>query len=338
MVELLKQLTEAMGVSGNEGEIRTIIKGLVEPLADAVRVDRIGNVIAYKKGRTGAGRIMLSAHMDEVGLIITSIVDNGMLKFKPVGGMDPRVLVSKRVLVGTDRIPGVLGIKAIHLQEPDERKHAVKMKQMVIDIGAKSKDEAEKLVKIGDYAMFDSRFVLFGQDRVKAKALDDRAGCAALIEVLKDSYDSDIVACFTVQEEVGLRGAEVAANHVKPDMALVVEGTTCADVPDVEPHEYTTRMGRGPAISFMDRTSIVNRELYGRLLKTAEAQGIPAQIKENVSGGNDAGRIHLSGEGVPSAVISVPCRYIHSPSSVMDLNDFKNTIELVKAFLKGCGQ
>lgn len=338
MVELLKQLTEAMGVSGNEGEVRAIIRGLVEPLADEVSVDRLGNVIAYKKGRTSHKRVMLCAHMDEVGFIITSVGENGMLKFKPVGGMDPRVLVSKRVLVGDDRLPGVLGIKAIHLQEPDERKNAVRLKQMVIDIGAKSRDEAEKLVKIGDYGMFHSSFTPFGQDKVKAKALDDRAGCAALIEVLKDSYDCDIVACFTVQEEVGLRGAGVAVNHAKPDLALVIESTTCADVPDVETHQYTTRMGRGPAISFMDRSIIVNRELYGRLLKTAEVEGIPAQIKENVSGGNDAGRIHLSGEGVPTAVISIPCRYIHSPSSVMDMNDFRNTIKLVKAFLKGCGQ
>ncbi len=338
MAELLKQLTEALGVSGNEDEVREIILKEATLWADSVSVDRIGNVVATKKSSNGGKRILLCAHMDEVGFIITHISDNGMLKFKTVGGIDPRVLVSKRVYIGHKKLPGVIGLKAIHLQDPEERKNAVKLKQMVIDIGVKNKEEAEKLVSIGDYAAFDSRFIPFGEGKVKAKALDDRAGCGVLLEVLKDTYACELIACFTVQEEVGLRGAEVAAYHIKPDLALVIEGTTCADVPGVLPHLYTTRMGHGPALSFMDHGSIVNRDLFKQLVQLAEDKHIPMQIKENVSGGNDAGRIHISGEGIPTAVLSVPCRYIHSPSGVMDLQDYENTIRLVREFLKGCVQ
>lgn len=337
MAELLKRLSEAPGVSGNEDRVREIILEAARPLADRVWVDRIGNVIAEKAGTLSGKQVMLCAHMDEVGFLITHISDNGMLKFKPVGGMDPRVWVAKRVRIGSKGVPGVLGIKAIHLQEADERTQAVKAKQMYIDIGVKNREEAEKLVQIGDYAAFDSGYVPFGAGRVKGKAFDDRVGCAVLLEVLKGSYPIAVTACFTVQEEVGLRGAEVAAYHVQPDAALVIEGTTCADVPGSEPHQHTTRMGAGPALSFMDHSAMVHRGLFDQIRKTATEADIPLQIKENVSGGNDAGRIHVSRTGIPTAVLSVPCRYIHSPSSVMDLKDYTHMIALVQAFLKGCG-
>ncbi len=337
MVELLKKLTEASGVSGNEDEVRDIIREEITPLVDKIYIDGIGNLIAYKKGKgEDVKKIMLCAHMDEVGFIITSISDNGMLKFKPVGGIDPRVLISKRVYIGKDKIPGVLGIKAIHLQEPSERKNAVKVEQMYIDIGVSSKEEAEKLVNLGDYAIFASDMVEFGDNKIKAKALDDRVGCLTLIEALKEEYDHDLYACFTVQEEVGLRGAGVAAYHVEPDIAVVVEGTTCSDVSGVDEHMYSTIMGSGPAITIMDGSSISNKALIEKLKATGDAKGIPYQIKKGTTGGNDAGKIHISREGVATCVVSVPCRYIHSPSSVMDMDDLKNTIELVKEFVKGC--
>src|SRR5690554_1041946 len=217
MVEVLKRLTEARGVTGNENEVRDIVLELIAQTGAEAWVDRMGNVIAEKKGRKGGKKVMLAAHMDEVGFIVSHISDNGMLKFKPVGGIDQRILLSKRVLIGKNAVPGVIGVKAIHLQEPNERNNVIKQIQMYIDIGAKSRDEAEKLVKIGDYASFDSRFVEFGDNKVKAKALDDRAGCSILLELLKETYDFDLIACFTVQEEIGLRGAEVAAYHVEPD-------------------------------------------------------------------------------------------------------------------------
>jgi putative aminopeptidase FrvX len=336
MVDLLKELTEAAGVSGNENEVRDIILRLAQPLSDKTYVDRMGNVIAVKKGTGSGKKLMVAAHMDEVGFIISGIGDNGMLKFRPVGGIDQRVLVSKRVLIGPDRIPGVIGVKAIHLQEPQERNTVIKQRQMYIDIGASSKEEASRLVKLGDYAIFDSSFLIFGQDKVKAKALDDRVGCSIILDLLKDRYDFDLYACFTVQEEVGLRGAGVAAYHIEPDMGLVIEGTTAADIPDVPDHLKTTKLGKGPAISFMDYSSVANKDLFKQMVRTAEENKIPYQLKENVSGGNDAGRIQQSRAGVPTIAISVPCRYIHSPSCVMDLNDYKNTLLLAQKFLKGC--
>lgn len=336
MAEVLKRLTEARGVTGNENEVREIILELAAKAGAEVSVDRMGNVIAKKSGRTGGKKIMVAAHMDEVGFIISSISDKGMLKFKPVGGIDQRILLSKRVRIGKDGIPGVIGVKAIHLQEPSERNTVIKQNQMYIDIGAHSKEEAQKVVELGDYASFDSSFILFGDNKVKARALDDRAGCSVLLELLKETYDFDLVACFTVQEEIGLRGAEVAAWHVEPDMAVVVEGTTCADIPDVPEHMHTTRMGMGPAVSFMDHSSIADPQLFQQMIETAENHSIPYQIKENIAGGNDAGSIQKSRGGVPTVVVSVPCRYIHSPSSVMDLNDYYNTIDLMKEFLKGC--
>lgn len=336
MADLLKRLTEARGVSGNEGEIREIIKSEIASLADRIFIDRIGNLIAVKRGKRSSKKVMLCAHMDEVGFIITNIGENGMLKFKTVGGIDPRILISKKVRVGPKGIPGVLGIKAIHLNEPGETGKVVQIKNMYMDIGVSSKQDAEKIINLGDYASFDSNYTCFGQNKVKAKALDDRAGCAVLIEMLKESYEYDLYACFTVQEEVGLRGSEVAAYHVEPDLALVVEGTTSSDVSGVEDHLYATRMGGGPAISIMDRTSYANKELVQILITIATGKGIPHQIKKGAFGGNDAGKIHLSREGVATATVSIPCRYIHSPSSVMDLNDYENTIRLVREFLKGC--
>ncbi|MBM7582275.1 endoglucanase [Caldicoprobacter guelmensis] len=338
MAELLKMLTEVGGVSGDEGRVRQIIKQEISSFVDDIYTDKIGNLIAYKKGTKGGRKVMLCAHMDEVGFIITGIGEDGMLKFKTVGGIDPRVLVSKKVLIGEKGYPGVLGIKAIHLQEPEERQHAVKVKQMYIDIGATSKEDASQTVKPGDYAVFDSRYVEFGDNKVKAKALDDRAGCAVLIEVMKqkERYDFDLYACFSVQEEVGLRGAEVLGYSINPDIAIVVEATTCSDVPGVDEHLHTTLMGKGPAITIMDGASYANKELVEMLVNAAHKGGIPFQFKKGTAGGNDAGRIHLAREGVKTATVSIPCRYIHSPSSVMDLTDYGNTINLISAFLKGC--
>ena len=336
MSDLLKRLTEARGVSGNEDQVRKLIIDEITPLVDEVHIDRMGSVIAFKKGKSSNRKVMLCAHMDEVGFIITNITDNGMLKFAIVGSIDPRILPSKRVRIGEKAIPGVLGIKAIHLQEPSERQTAVKAKQMYIDIGAKNKEEAEKLVKPGDYAVFDSELVYFGDNKVKSKALDDRVGCVTLIEALKDRYPYDLYACFTVQEEVGLRGAKVAAYNIQPDIGLVIEGTTCSDVPGVEPHSYSTRMGEGPAISIADLASYSNKKLVSFLMEWAKDANIPFQIKEGITGGNDAGEIQRARGGAMTAVISVPCRYIHSPSSVADLNDLNNTIRLVQEFLKGC--
>ncbi|MCR1898066.1 M42 family metallopeptidase [Irregularibacter muris] len=332
---LLKKLTESSGVSGNEQEVRALIIQEIKDKVDHIQIDNLGNVIAYKKGKGNVNKkVMLCAHMDEVGLIITSIESDGLLKFKPVGGIDPRILVSKVVNIGENKIPGVIGAKAIHLQEPKEREKALKVSELYIDIGATSKEEAEKIIDLGDYATFHSKYIEFGDGLIKAKALDDRVGCAIITQMLDEDYDFTLYAVFTVQEEVGLRGAGVAAFDVDPDIALVIEGTTCSDVPGTAEHEYATKLGHGPAISIMDMASYSDKNISRMLYELGKSNNIPVQYKKTTFGGNDAGAIHLTKEGIRTGAISIPCRYIHSPSSVMSLNDYKGCRDIVRFFLE----
>ena len=330
---LLRKLTEASGISGNEKEVRDYILNEIKNDIDEFKIDYLGNLIALKYGKENYPKIMLAAHMDEVGLIVKSIDDNGFIKFVPVGGIDDRILVSKIVAIGKNKVKGVIGAKAIHLQEPDERQKALTHKQLYIDIGAKTKAEAEKVVFVGDYISFFSEYVEFGNNLVKAKALDDRVGCAALIEVLKHRYNSTIMAVFTAQEEVGLRGAGVAAFRLNPDIAVVIEGTTCHDVTDIDEPGFVTKLGAGPALSLMDSSTFFDRNINKKFMDTAKKYNINIQLRQTTMGGNDAGTIHVSREGIPSAAVSVPCRYIHSPVSVMNKNDYNDCIKLLKAFL-----
>lgn len=330
---LLRELTGLHGVSGDETRVADFIRKQAEGVADEIFTDALGNVIALKQGRRPGTRVMLSAHMDEVGFIITGYGEGGTLSFKTIGGMDERILPGKKVAVGDGCIPGVIGIKPVHLLQREEKSRAVKLKELYIDIGARSREEAEKTVGKGDYAAFLSDYVEFGNGLVKAKALDDRIGCWILLEALKNTYAFDVYACFTVQEEVGLRGAEVAAHRVKPEIAIVVEGTTCSDVPGVEKQDYSTVLGAGPAITFMDRTTYPDRNLAEFIFSTAEKRGIKAQFKQTVTGGNDAGKIQKSREGSRVAAISAPCRYIHSPASVASIEDIENLRKLVLALL-----
>lgn len=330
---LLKRLSEALGVSGNEHEVREIIKEAIKDQVDEIRVDTLGNLMAVK-GKGKSPRVMVAAHMDEVGLMISWIEKSGLLRFRKVGGIDDRVLVSKTVLVGKDRIPGVIGAKAIHLQDPRERETPLKYEDLYIDIGAKSKEEAEKKVKLGDFAAFATRYEEFGQRKAKGKAFDDRVGCTVLMEALKGQYEFELNAVFTVQEEVGLRGAAVAAYDLDPQMGLVLEGTTCSDTPGTDPEGYATEVGKGPALSLMDASSIANKKMVQEMVRLAQENGLPYQFRRTTMGGNDAGRIHLTRQGVPSASLSVPCRYIHSPVSVISLDDLENAVKLLGLFLK----
>ena len=332
---LLKKLTMANGVSGNEDEVRNIIIEEIKDYVDEIKTDRLGNIITIKKGKEGFPRVMLAAHMDEVGLMVKSIDDGGFIKFSLVGGIDERILVSKQVLIGKDKIPGVIGAKAIHLQEKDERNIPLKVKQLYIDIGADSKEEAEKKIKKGDYITFNSEYVRFGNNLIKAKALDDRVGCAVLIDLLKGEYDAWIYGAFTVQEEIGLRGAKVAAYNADPNFAIVFEGTLCSDITGVPEHSHITKLGKGPAISLKDSYTIFSKELNKCIYETAVENNIKIQYRQPSSGGNDAGAIHTIKEGIPCAALSVPCRYIHSPSSIMSLDDFEGCKKTAKLFLKG---
>ncbi len=331
---LLKRLTEAAGLPGIEDEVRNLIREEVKDLVDEMRTDALGNLITFKKGKVAGPVVMLAAHMDEVGLMITYIRSNGLLSFKPLGGVDTRVLVSKKVLIGPDKIPGVIGSKPIHLQVPSERRNAIPLSSLYIDIGTENKEEAEKLVSIGDGAIFDTKFAEMGEGCFKGKAFDDRVGCAVLIELLKRDYDLPIYAVFTVQEEVGLRGGSVAAHDIDPDLAIIIEGTTASDVPGISEHYHSTSLGDGPAISLMDRSVITDRRLVQGLVETAKENELKYQFRRTSFGGTDAGSVHLTKEGIPSTVISVPCRYIHSPVSLMNINDYETLTELLDKYLQ----
>lgn len=332
---LLEALLNESGVSGDEDRIRKIILDEITPFADDIKIDSMGNIIAYKSGRCHDKKVMLSAHMDEVGFIISGITEKGYLKFKTVGSIDTRIMISKRVKIGN--ISGIIGIKAIHLQSPSERDSVPRSDDLVIDIGAKSKEEAKKYVHIGDYATFDTRYAEFGDGFIKAKAIDDRVGCYALCEAIKKDCEYDLYVCFTTQEEVGLRGATICAYDVMPDIALVVESTTCADVHKVPEHEIVTKCGGGVAITFMDRATIVDREYSDFLYKMATDNGIPVQYKRTTMGGNDAGIIHKTGCGVKTASVSVPCRYLHSPVGVAAKSDIKAVLDFVSVYLDNVG-
>lgn len=330
---VIKELTELNGVSGNEEQVCKYIFERIKGYVDDIKVDSMGNLIAYKRGKESNYKVMVSAHMDEVGLMVTGYGDNGTIKFRKVGGIDDRILIGKRVVIGDKKIPGVIGCKPIHLQEKQERESNIKLKNMYIDIGAESKEEAEKLAPKGEYVAFFSEYIELGEHCVKAKALDDRIGCAILMEILRERYSFDLIACFTVQEEIGLRGAEVTAYAVDPDVALVIEGTTCSDVPDVDEHQYSTVMGKGAVLTIMDRTAYADKRLVDFIYRVAQENSIKVQFKRTTTGGNDAGKIQRSRSGVKVASISVPCRYIHSPVSVMNKNDFTSCCLLLKAVL-----
>ena len=330
---ILKELTELCGVSGNEDMVRDYIKEKISPYADEVKVDSIGNLIALKKGRTSSLNIMLAAHMDEIGLIVTGYYDSGMIKFQNIGGIDERILPGKFVLVGNSKIPGVIGAKAIHLQDAEERKTNWKMKNMYIDIGAQNKEEAERLAPLGEYISFYSEFAEYGNNCIKSKAFDDRVGCGVLIEALKGNYEYNLYACFTVQEEVGLRGAETAAFRIEPDLALVFEGTTCSNVPETEEYAYSTKMGEGPALTLMDGATYADRNLVNYIYELAKKNNIKVQFKQTATGGNDSAKIQRSGKGTRVAIISVPCRYIHSPSSIINIDDYENCKKLANCIL-----
>jgi len=331
---LLEKLCNADGVSGCEREVREIIKNEVCNYADEIITDSMGNLLVLKHGKLKDKTVMLSAHMDEVGFIISGITKEGYLEFKSVGGIDTRVIISKKVRIGQDKIKGIIGIKAVHLTTDSERDTVPKESDLYIDIGAKDEDDAKKYVKLGDYVAFDTEFEYLGIKSIKAKAIDDRVGCYILCNLIKQDVLYDTWFCFLVQEEVGLRGAKIASYRLNPDIALVVEGTTCCDVPGARESEYITKMNDGAALSFMDRSTIVDKDFYPKLYSLGIENNINIQYKKMASGGNDAGAIHLSQTGVKTASVSVPCRYIHSPVSVCSVNDIESVEKLCKVFLE----
>lgn len=328
----LKELTELSGLSGCEYEVRNYIKNKLNEIGCEYYVDKLGNVIAHNKGKKNKS-IMVAAHMDEVGLMVSHIDSDGFIKFQEVGGIDQRVLNSKVVLVGENKIPGVIGSKAVHLMSAEERGKSIPIDKLYIDIGTYSKSETEKLVSIGDYVTFKSDYVEFGDNLIKAKALDDRAGCSAILELLSMKLDADFYGVFTVMEEVGCRGAQTAAFSLEPDYAIVLEGTVCADMPEVKEHSKVTLIGKGAALSLMDNSTLYDIEEVRKVESIANQNNIPYQLRKSSAGGNDAGVIHKTKEGAKVVAISIPCRYIHSAVNVASMNDYKSVVSLAKAVI-----
>lgn len=330
---LLKKLTEACGLPGFEEDIREIVKEELKGFVDSIKVDRMGNLTAVKNENKAGRHVALSAHMDEVGLCVKHINADGSIRFAS-WGVDKRILPSMHVLVGSKKIPGVIGSKPIHLQSQSERGSVLGLDALAIDIGCDKKEETEKHVNLGDFIAFNSSYIEFGENKIKAKALDDRVGCAAMIELLKKDLPRKVTAVFCVQEEVGLRGSIVAAKSLDADIVINLEGTIGADTEGIEKREHVTTQGAGPALSLMDRTSVYLKKHIDEIVAVAEKNKIPYQFRRSAMGGTDAGSYHTAKSGTPCIGLAVPCRYIHSPVSVMHKHDYDNLIKLVECYIK----
>lgn len=337
MLTLLKELCALHGPSGAEEAVCDYIREQAAPYADEILTDTMGNLMILRKGKRDTGKtVMLAAHMDEVGFLVKRITEEGMVKFGFVGGIDPRVVIGRRVLFGKTR--GVVGIKAVHLTRAAERRTMPRTDDLYIDIGASSKADAEAKVSLGDYGVFDTPFVEFGDGLIKSRAIDDRLGCAVLLTLLKEQPPADTWFCFTVQEEVGTRGAATAAYRLRPDACLVVESTTAADLADVPAHKQVCAVRGGAVLPFMDRGTIYDAGLFEMMRRAADKRGIKWQTKHMVAGGTDAGRIHQSRAGVRVCAVALPTRYIHSPACVGSVEDMEGVLALSRAFLEEIGE
>ncbi len=331
---LLERLCNACSVSGDEGEVRAIVLEEVKAFADEVRVDALGNVLVRRGGEGQHPlRVMLAAHMDEVGFMLVDGDEDGLFRFELVGGLDVRQLVGKPVLVGRSHVPGVIGARPIHFTTSAERKHAVSLENLRIDVGP---GEGGK-VKVGDRATFATRFARLGPS-LRAKALDNRLGVATLIELVKHAPGNvDLLAAFTVQEEVGARGARVAAYSLHPDLAVAVDSTPANDLPTWDGSEnvyYNTCLDNGPAIYVSDSSTLSDPRLVRHFAETAQGEGIPYQLRQPGGGGTDASTIHKGRAGIPSISVSVPGRYAHSAAGLARISDWENTLRLLVAALR----
>lgn len=328
---MLKDLCLLNGTSGREDAVRNYI---IEKIKDNCEysVDVLGSVIAFKKGKKAPDKkVLVAAHTDEVGFIITDITDDGYLRFAPVGGIDAAVVLGRRVDI--NGIKGVVGAKAVHLLSDDEKKNEPAFDKLAIDIGAADKAEAEKAVSLGDCAYFASDYCEFGDGFIKSKALDDRIGCMLMIELINSDLEYDTYFCFNVQEEVGLRGSGCSAYAVKPDVAVILESTTAADIDGVTGGDKCCVLGKGPVVSFMDGRTIYDKQIFDLAFEVAKENNIKIQTKTKIAGGNDAGAIQKSGAGCRVAAVSLPCRYIHSGSSVVKIGDIEETRRFLPLFL-----
>lgn len=339
LAETLEKLSNACGVAGREEEVRRLMKTFLKPYVDEVREDKLGNVIGVKKGKKNSPKVMLAAHMDEIGLLVKTISKDGYLQFTKIGGIDDRVLLAQKVIVYTEKGPlhGIIGSKPPHIQKEEERKKVLTYDELFIDVGAENEEQAKKMgVKIGDPVGFDIKFAKVGKDIVIGKAFDDRVGCAVMVEAMKslEKTECTVYAVGTVQEEVGLRGATTAAFGISPDVGIALDVTVAGDVPGVREVEAPIKLRKGPSIEVADMGLITHPKVLRLLIDVAEENKIPYQLETGLPGSTDAARISLTREGVPSGVISVPTRYIHSPASLLSLKDAEYAVKLTVATLQ----
>lgn len=341
-----RELSELIGVSGNERPVAEYIQEHIDGFVDRFWVDRLGSLMAIIEGKDSKDKIMLDAHIDEIGFMISYIGEKGFLRFVPIGGWDPRILLGQCIkILNEDReeIHGIIGSKPPHLSSEKERKNLVELKEMYIDLGMKSEEEVKSYgIQIGSFGTLYDPFIEFPNDMVRGKAFDDRTGVNVLIHNIKEFNDNrpddSVLFSFSVQEEVGGRGAAPAAFSLDPTMAIAIENTTAGDVPGIKDSECPAYIGKGPAISIADRSMIAHSKVNKRLIENANLEKIPYHIKKPLFGGTNAGRIHQMRSGIPSSVVSVPCRYIHSPTSLLSLTDIYHTINLISAFTRNPAQ
>jgi endoglucanase len=336
-ISLLAALCDLDGTPGWEDEVRGAIRERIGGKAQVIKSDAMGNLLAFCRGRRRAKRpVMVCAHMDEVGLIVKSVHDDGTLAFAGAGGVDPRVLPGKRVRIGQkpSQVPGVIAFPHSSLLSKEERSAGPKVNALRIDIGCGNRAEAEALVMPGAPVFFDIQAELFGDGLLRAKAIDDRLGCAVMCRLIEEGPPADAWFAFTVQEEIGLRGATVAARAIQPAAALIIEGTTACDFPTLPAHKRVCAVGGGAVIPFMDRGSVANAGLFDRITKLAEDNSVAWQTKEYVSGGTDAGAVQAVVPGAETIGIAAPVRYIHAPSSVVSLADCGHVLSLARLFLE----
>jgi len=339
MKDLLRELCLLDGVPGYEDEVREFIHARVSPLADEIIVDALGNLLVFKKGKSPRVRPMVvAAHMDEVGFLVRGYTEDGCIKLTSAGGIDPRVLIGRRMKVGRKKIRGVISLKAIHLTTPDERTKAPPLTSLYVDIGCTSKDAAQKLAPIGEPVMFDSDFIEFGDRCVKAKAIDDRVGCAVAISMLESELLYDTWFAFTTGEEIGTRGASVVGNRLNPGAIMALEGTTAADMPDIPEHKQSTAHRKGAVVSVIDGRTIYSRDLRRKILAEADTLGIKWQYRKSANGGTDAGVLHTAGSGALAFGLATPTRYIHCAMNVLHLPDMEELFKLAMLFNEKVGE
>ena len=345
LIEIQKKFSDFLGLPGYEDEVSSYILEMMRPYVDEIWKDPLGNILAIKEGTNNESgqRILLDAHMDEVGFMISHVEPSGYLRFVLLGRFDERIFLAQSVLIQNSdgkRFHGIIGSKPPHLSSSEERKSNIPVTALYIDIGMFSADEVlASGINVGSVGTFYHPFVEFPNGMIRGKALDDRVGCNIMIQVAKilheqNTIEDTILFSFSVQEEVGLRGARTAAYALDPTMALAIETTTAGDTPGIRSAECPAVIGQGPSVSVADNTLISSHKINKRIFKNAELLQIPYQIKKPKFGGNNAGVIHLTKKGVPTSVISVPCRYLHTPVSLLKVQDIVHAIQLIEAFIK----